>query len=189
MFLRRIKDSALAFAFGSPKANRSGKDFCYLVLFEIRADTGCVAGGKNFCFRVLRAPFVLACKVCLFALANKQTCDFGLPKSVFYQNSSAKAESARFRANMSEAAAQRRLRARIGRPRRESPGFLSWPLLCGTTKKWHHTRSAQREAVCASVEVLVKKSHSLFHAQSCVHVRVGIQQKFTHITQKLINFP
>jgi hypothetical protein len=50
----------------------------------------------------------------LFALANKQTCDFGLPKSVFHQNANAKSEFATCRANMSEAVAQRRLRAHSG---------------------------------------------------------------------------
>jgi hypothetical protein len=38
----------------------------------------------------------------LFALANKQTCDFGLPKSVFHQNAGAKFEFLTLRANMSE---------------------------------------------------------------------------------------
>ena len=42
---------------------------------EIGANTR-GAGGENICFRVVRDTFVFACNVCLFAFANKQTCDF-----------------------------------------------------------------------------------------------------------------
>jgi hypothetical protein len=58
------------------------QDFCYPVLFENFADTGCVADSKSSCDRIVRATSVLA---------------------FYYQNANAKSEFAYLRANISRA--------------------------------------------------------------------------------------
>ena len=99
---------------------------------------GCVAGGKNFCFRLLRAPSVLV---------------LGLPST------NAKAEYARLRANMSEAGAQRRLRiAGIqGEPLARFLGsfFAAWQRM--NIKN----QTAQREPKARSMSVRLRKKQKI----------------------------
>ena len=75
---------------------------------------GGVAGGKNFCFCIVRATSVLA---------------------FLHQNANAKAEFAYLRANMSVATAQRRLRAHCGGSKGESLGAAMFACLRTLTSK------------------------------------------------------
>ena len=98
--------------------------------------------------RLARATSVPACNVCLFALANKQTCDFGLPKSIFYQIANAKSEFAKLRKNIGGAERRQFLRA-LGVLRGLPLNPLSWFILSRMRKNEHNRSASARSSVSA----------------------------------------
>ncbi len=176
---RRLFESRRGFCFSkippswaherTPKRGWMKQKLLLSVLLEIRMMQVAGNRGKTFYCRAMRATSVFAS---FFELAN------------------AKSEFVYFRAKMSRATAPRPLHA-PGFQRVLDPlvSFLS-PFLCGTTKKWHKTGTAQREAVCASVEEVVAYTAKLKNPPSRIyHAKWRIAYSFYCASNRCVPAP